>query len=69
VEVSQVRPRENHPVQDRAELGVRLLPDRLDLALVAVTSSLLFEEGTEGGDVAPPEHFPEPPDIIPIVGH
>jgi hypothetical protein len=47
VQVPEVGPGDNHPVQQHLELGVRLRADRFDLALVAVPAGLGFEEGTE----------------------
>lgn len=52
----QIGPCERHPVQEHLDLGVRLRPDRLDLALVAVAAGLGFEERPERGDAALPQH-------------
>ena len=64
VQVGQVRPREDHPVEDWLELGVSLVADRLDLALVAIARGLLLEEGAQGRDVALAEYLSQKPDVL-----
>ena len=44
-------------MEDRLELGVSLVADRLDLALVAIARGLLLEEGAQGRDVALAEYL------------
>jgi hypothetical protein len=44
VQVREVRPRQDHPMQDLLKFGVRLSADRLYLTLVAVAAGLVFQE-------------------------
>ena len=51
-------------MEDQLELRVRLVADRLDLALVAVALGLLLKEGAQGRDVALAEYLPQKPDVL-----
>ena len=70
VEIAEVRPRDDHPVEDRFQLGVSLLADGGNLALVAVAAGLLDQEGSERPDVSRAQDGAKPRDVGAVVrGH
>jgi len=67
MQVPEVGPGDDHPMQQSLDLGVRLRADRFDLALVAVPAGLGFEEGPKGRYVPLPEDRAKPVAIRAVV--
>ena len=68
VQLREVRPGHDHPVQEHLQLGVRLGTDRLNLPLIAVAAGLRFQKGAEGRDVTLAQHLAELRDVRAVVG-
>jgi hypothetical protein len=68
VQVLEVGPCERHPVEEYLDLGIRLSPDRLDLALVAEAAGLRFQKSPKLSHIAPPQNIAKLLAVRSIVG-
>ncbi len=56
MKIAEIWSGDDHPVQDRLDLVVGLLADRLDLLLAAVAAGLFDQERPQGSNVALAQH-------------
>jgi len=68
VQVGQVGPREDHPMESRLQLGNVQVTDAGDLTLVAEATSLLDQELAQRRRITPPQDGPEPIDVLSVSG-
>ena len=68
VQIDQVRTRDDHPVEQRLELGRVALADVGHLPLVAEARRLLHQEPTQRLRVAPAQNLAELADVVLVAG-